>query len=154
MSHEGLRGPQVPYGFAFRVQQSWSRGAKVGYGATQKLGADLIGDNLAEMYVCDVISSVSGVGGYDRRFGRPLGTLFPCDDAMLELSVAMSSVLLAFFAELSGTFLSGFLVQVQVCKKMDSGNPGVALHWICKSPGQCVLLKRQLKYIEHSLMAS
>jgi hypothetical protein len=103
-----------------------SRGAKVGYGATQKLGADLVGDGLAETYVCDVISSVSGVGGYDRRFRRTLGPLFPCDDTP-ELSVAMPSAFLAFFAELSGTFLSGLLVQVQLCKEMDSGNPGVAL---------------------------
>jgi hypothetical protein len=65
----------------------------VDYGATQKSGADLVGDGLAEMYICGVISSVSGVGGYDRRFGRTLGPLFPCDDATLELSVAMPSVL-------------------------------------------------------------
>jgi hypothetical protein len=37
----------------------------VGDGVPQKLGADLVGDGLAEMYMyaSDVISSVSGVGG-------------------------------------------------------------------------------------------
>jgi hypothetical protein len=45
--------------------EPWSRGAEVGDGVPQKLGADLVGDGLAEMhmYVSDVISSVSGVGG-------------------------------------------------------------------------------------------
>lgn len=75
----------IQYGFAFRVQQPWSSGAKVGDGVPQKLGADLVGDGLAEMYMyaSDVISSVWCGWMWDRRFGWKMGTLFPCDDATL-----------------------------------------------------------------------